>query len=75
MSPVPYAEEVHTQRTAKYMIDDQKFVSHRPDVMVYQTEILNDDITFTGPITADLFVSTTGTDADFIVKLIDVFPR
>lgn len=74
MSPVPYAEEVHTRRTAKYMTDDQKFVSQRPDVMVYQTEILNEDITLTGPISADLFVSTTGTDADFIVKLIDVFP-
>ena len=56
------------------MTDDQRFASRRPDVMVYQTDILAGDITFTGPLTADLFVSTTGTDADFIVKLIDVFP-
>ena len=74
MNPVPYAEEVHTQRTAKYMTDDQRFASQRPDVMEYQTDFLNEDITLTGPLTADLFVSTTGTDADYIVKLIDVFP-
>jgi uncharacterized protein len=72
--PVPYAEAVHTQRTAEYMTDDQRFASRRPDVMVYQTDILYDDMTLTGPLTADLFVSTTGTDADYIVKLIDVFP-
>jgi putative CocE/NonD family hydrolase len=74
MKPVPYAEAVHTHRTAEYMTDDQRFASRRPDVMVYQTDILTEDITLTGPLTADLFVSTTGTDADFIVKLIDVFP-
>jgi putative CocE/NonD family hydrolase len=56
------------------MTDDQRFASRRPDVMVYQTDVLTDDITLTGPLTADLFVSTTGTDADYIVKLIDVFP-
>jgi hypothetical protein len=56
------------------MTDDQRFASRRPDVMVYQTEIMNEDITLTGPIIAELFVSTTGTDADYIVKLIDVFP-
>jgi putative CocE/NonD family hydrolase len=74
MKPVPYAEAVHVHRTAEYMTDDQRFASRRPDVMVYQTDILPDDITLTGPLTADLFVSTTGTDADYIVKLIDVFP-
>jgi hypothetical protein len=72
--PVPYADEVHIQRTAEYMTDDQRFASRRPDVMVYKTDILQEDITLTGPLTADLFVSTTGTDADYIVKLIDVFP-
>ena len=56
------------------MTDDQRFASVRPDVMVYQTDVLTEDITLTGPLTADLFVSTTGTDADYIVKLIDVFP-
>jgi putative CocE/NonD family hydrolase len=74
MNPVPYTEDVHTARTAEYMTDDQRFASRRPDVMVYQTDILNEDITFTGPLVADLFVSTTGTDADYIIKLIDVFP-
>jgi putative CocE/NonD family hydrolase len=74
MKPVPYTEDVHANRTAEYMTDDQRFASRRPDVMVYKTNILTEDITLTGPITADLFVSTTGTDADYIVKLIDVFP-
>ena len=74
MKPVPYTEEVHTQRTESYMTGDQRFASRRPDVMVYQTDVLGEDITLTGPLTADLFVSTTGTDADYVVKLIDVFP-
>jgi len=74
MNPVPYTEDVHAARTAEYMTDDQRFASRRPDVMVYQTEILSEDITMAGPIIADLFVSTTGTDADYIVKVIDVFP-
>jgi uncharacterized protein len=74
MKPVPYAEAIHTNRTAEYMTDDQRFASRRPDVMVYQTDLLQEDITLTGPLSADLFVSTTGTDADYIVKLIDVLP-
>ena len=74
MKPVPYTQEVHLERTREYMTDDQRFASRRPDVMVYQTDILAEDITLTGPLTADLFVSTTGTDADYVVKLIDVFP-
>lgn len=74
MKPVPYTEDVHADRTAEYMTDDQRFASRRPDVMVYQTDVLTEDITLAGPLTADLFVSTTGTDADYVVKLIDVFP-
>lgn len=73
--PVPYAEQVHQDRTAEYMTDDQRFASKRPDVMVYKTDVLTEDMTFTGPMTARLFVSTTGTDADYIVKLIDVLPE
>ena len=73
MNPVPYTEDVHS-RTTEYMTDDQRFASRRPDVIVYETDILTEDITLTGPVTADLFVSTTGTDADYVVKLIDVFP-
>ena len=74
MKPVPYTEDVHLARTRAYMTDDQRFAARRPDVMVYQTEVLSEDVTLTGPLSASLFVSTTGTDADFVVKLIDVFP-
>ena len=72
--PVPYVPEIHSGRTQEYMLDDQRFAARRPDVLVYQTEMLNEDITLAGPIVADLMASTTGTDADFIVKIIDVFP-
>jgi hypothetical protein len=72
--PVPYAENVHLQRTREYMSDDQRFAARRPDVMVYETPVLQKSLTVTGAVQADLFVSTTGTDADFVVKLIDVFP-
>ena len=59
---------------AEYMIADQRFAARRPDVLVYQTDVLDDDVTLAGPIQAELHVSTTGTDADWIVKLIDVYP-
>ncbi|MCB9082543.1 MAG: CocE/NonD family hydrolase [Lewinellaceae bacterium] len=72
--PVPYTEDVHLGRTREYMTDDQRFASRRPDVMVYATEVLTEDVTLAGPVDAALFVSTTGTDADYVVKLIDVFP-
>lgn len=72
--PVPYTEDVHLGRTAEYMTDDQRFASRRPDVATYQTPVLETDMTLAGPLTAELWVSTTGTDADFVVKLIDVFP-
>jgi len=72
--PVPYTEDVHKRRTTEYMTDDQRFASRRPDVLVFETEILNEELTLTGTLTADLWASTTGTDADFVVKLIDVFP-
>ncbi len=60
--------------TREYMTDDQRFASRRPDVLVYQTEILKKDVTIAGDILAKLVVSTSGTDADWVVKLIDVFP-
>ena len=72
--PVPYVPEIHSGRTQEYMTDDQRFAARRPDVLVYQTEILENDITLAGPVIADLMVATSGTDADFIVKVIDVFP-
>ncbi len=72
--PVPYAEKVHHDRTISYMTDDQRFASRRPDVLVFETPVLDDDYTVAGPIMADLFVSISTTDADFVVKVIDVFP-
>ncbi|NOY38025.1 MAG: CocE/NonD family hydrolase [Chlorobi bacterium] len=72
--PVPYSELITTGMSAQYMTDDQRFASRRPDVLVYQTEPLEKSVTLAGKLTADLFVSTTGTDADWIVKLIDVYP-
>ena len=73
--PVPYTEDVHLWRTTEYLTDDQRFAGRRQDVMVYQTDVLEEDITITGPLTVNFFVSTTGTDADYVIKLIDVFPR
>lgn len=73
--PVPYDEEVHFGRTRKYMTNDQRFAARRPDVLVFQTDILEQDITVAGPIIADLKASISTTDADFVVKIIDVFPN
>lgn len=72
--PVPYTEDVHFNRTRNYMTDDQRFASRRPDVITFQTELLNDDVTVTGNVVADLMASISTTDADFVVKVIDVFP-
>jgi putative CocE/NonD family hydrolase len=72
--PVPYTQDVHFRRTREYMTDDQRFASRRPDVLTYETEILNDNVTLAGPVIADLMTSISTTDADFVVKLIDVFP-
>ncbi len=72
--PVPFTQEITEKMTHEYMIEDQRFASRRPDVEVYSTDVLKNDITLAGPLTADLYVSTTGTDADWVVKLIDVYP-
>ena len=72
--PVPYTEDVHFNRTRNYMTDDQRFAARRPDVLVYQTDTLTSDVTLGGPVIADLKVSISNTDADFVVKLIDVYP-
>lgn len=72
--PVPYTNRISINRGTEYMIEDQRFAARRPDVLVYQSDMLTDDVTLVGPIRANLFVSTTGTDADFVVKLIDVYP-
>ncbi|MBX6312425.1 MAG: CocE/NonD family hydrolase [Isosphaeraceae bacterium] len=72
--PVPYFGGVAIGMTPDYMVEDQRFASRRPDVLVYESEPLEDDLTILGPIQVELHVSTTGTDSDWIVKLIDVYP-
>lgn len=72
--PVPYTNGTYARRNNEYMAEDQRFAASRPDVVVFETEPLIDDVTLSGRIHADLFVSTSGTDADYIVKLIDVLP-
>lgn len=72
--PVPYVEKVGPNRTREYMDDDQRFASRRTDVLTYETDVLIDDMTVAGPVTADLTVALSSTDADFIVKIIDVLP-
>jgi putative CocE/NonD family hydrolase len=72
--PVPYFDKIGIRMLPEYMTADQRFAARRPDVLVYETEVLDHDITVAGPILADLHVSTSGTDSDWIVKLIDVYP-
>ncbi|WP_019947027.1 CocE/NonD family hydrolase [Hymenobacter aerophilus] len=73
--PVPANENMATGMTREYMTDDQRFASRRPDVLTYQTDVLTDDLTLAGPIEALLQVAATGTDADWVVKIIDVYPN
>ena len=73
--PVPYSEDIKTVFTPrKYMTDDQRFAARRPDVLVFETDLLTEDLTLSGDILAKLKVATTGTAADWIVKIIDVHP-
>lgn len=73
--PVPYSEDIKMVFTPrKYMTDDQRFAARRPDVLVFETEVLEEDVTLVGDLLANLKVSTTGTDADWVVKLVDVYP-
>jgi putative CocE/NonD family hydrolase len=71
--PVPFIPNIAIGMTNEHMLDDQRFASSRTDVLVYATEPLEEDVTIAGPITPKLFVSTTGTDSDWVVKLIDVY--
>lgn len=73
--PVPFIGGIYNYMPTEYMIADQRFASKRPDVLVYESELLNEDVIICGPVFANLFVSTSGTDSDWIVKLIDVFPE
>jgi putative CocE/NonD family hydrolase len=73
--PVPYSEDIKVVFTPrKYMTDDQRFAARRPDVLVYETEVLEEDLKLVGKIKAMLNVATTGTAADWVVKVIDVYP-
>ncbi len=72
--PVPFTSDIAPGMTREYMVDDQRFAARRPDVMVYRTPVLEEDVTLVGPLVAELWVSTSGADSDWIVKLVDVFP-
>jgi putative CocE/NonD family hydrolase len=73
-NPVPYTAKIQARRNNEYMVEDQRFTASRNDVLVYESPALPADVTIAGDILADLFTSISTTDADFIVKLIDVVP-
>ncbi len=73
--PVPYVGYPATGVPQEFMVSDQRFAAKRPDVLVYQSDVLEEDVTVAGQVKPKLFVSTTGTDADWVVKLIDVYPQ
>jgi putative CocE/NonD family hydrolase len=72
--PVPFLAYVVGGMTADYITEDQRFASERPDVLTYETPPLDEDLVIAGPVKVTLNVSTTGTDSDFVVKLVDVYP-
>jgi len=72
--PVPYTQSITTGMAKEYMVEDQRFAARRPDVLVFQTDALGEALTLSGPLLANLLVSTNQTDADWVVKLIDVYP-
>jgi putative CocE/NonD family hydrolase len=72
--PVPYVGHTVMGMQRDYMTEDQRFAATRPDVLVYETEPLESDVTIAGPIKVDLQVATSGTDADWVVKVVDVYP-
>ena len=71
--PVPFSMEPSTGYPRSYPLHDQRFAASRTDVIVYETELLEEDLTFAGPLKATLYVSTTGTDSDWVIKLVDVY--
>jgi uncharacterized protein len=73
--PVPFIDYIATAVPQRYMTDDQRFASRRPDVLVYETDPLEEDVTIAGPVSPKLKVASSGTDSDFVVKLIDVYPN
>jgi uncharacterized protein len=75
MNPVPYTQKITLNYPRDFMTEDQRFAATRPDVLVYQTDPLIEDVTVAGSIKPELFISSSGTDSDFVVKLIDVYPN
>jgi uncharacterized protein len=73
--PVPFIDYIATAVPQRYMSDDQRFASRRPDVLVYETDPLEEDVTIAGPVSPKLKIASSGTDSDFVVKLIDVYPN
>lgn len=73
--PVPYTDKIGFRMLPEFMVGDQRFAATRPDVLVYETEALKEPVTLVGPMVADLRVATSGTDSDWIVKVIDVYPN
>jgi putative CocE/NonD family hydrolase len=73
--PVPFVGYTTDTVPQRYMVDDQRFASYRPDVLVYESDILTEDVTIAGPISPKLKIASTATDSDFDVKLIDVYPE
>ena len=71
--PVPYTAEMSTSYPRHYPLEDQRFAANRTDVLVYETEPLTEDLTLAGPLKATLHVSTTGTDSDWVIKLVDAY--
>ncbi len=72
--PVPFADYTTDTVPQRYMVDDQRWAARRPDVLTYMTDPLKEDVTIAGPISPRLKISSSGTDSDFVVKLIDVYP-
>lgn len=74
MKPVPFVSYTTDTVPQRYMTDDQRFAGRRNDVLVYTSDVLNEDVTVAGPVSPKLHISSTSTDSDFVVKLIDVYP-
>ena len=72
--PVPYTQKITVGYPRDFMTEDQRFASTRPDVLTYRTDVLTEDVTVAGNIKPELVIASSGSDSDFVVKLIDVFP-
>jgi len=73
-NPVPYSQSNSFEMIKEYMVENQKFVASRKDVLNFSTQVFDTSFTIGGNVFADLYVSTNKTDADWVVKIIDVFP-